>query len=91
MLRVDSISVFYGEVQALWDVSFEVNEGEIVTLVGSNGAGKTTTLKTISGLLPLAAQFSSKVGGSIKPRRIRSSSLALRTFPKAGGCGQDWM
>lgn len=51
MLKVDSISVFYGEVQTLWDVSFEVKAGEIVTLVGSNGAGKTTTLKTVSGLL----------------------------------------
>ena len=51
MLRVESINVFYGEVQALWDVSFEVNAGEIVTLVGSNGAGKTTSLKSISGLL----------------------------------------
>ncbi len=59
MLRVENINVFYGEVQALWDVSFEVNEGEIVTLVGSNGAGKTTTLKTISGILRLR-------GGSIQ-------------------------
>jgi branched-chain amino acid transport system ATP-binding protein len=51
MLRIEEIDVFYGEVQALWDVSFEVGAGEIVTLVGSNGAGKTTALKTISGLL----------------------------------------
>ncbi|MBI4454363.1 MAG: ABC transporter ATP-binding protein [Acidobacteria bacterium] len=51
MLRVEAINVFYGEVQTLWDVSFAVNPGEIVTLVGSNGAGKTTLLKTISGLL----------------------------------------
>jgi branched-chain amino acid transport system ATP-binding protein len=51
MLRIEGIDVFYGEVQALWDVSFEVGAGEIVTLIGSNGAGKTTALKTISGLL----------------------------------------
>ena len=51
MLTVNNINVFYGSVQALWDVSFEVKQGEIVTLVGSNGAGKTTSIKTISGLL----------------------------------------
>lgn len=55
MLKIDAINVFYGQVQALWDVSFRVDEGEIVTLVGSNGAGKTTSLRTISGLLPLAS------------------------------------
>jgi len=52
MLDVKNIDVYYGDAQALWDVSFSVNQGEIVTLVGSNGAGKSTTLKAISGLVP---------------------------------------
>jgi branched-chain amino acid transport system ATP-binding protein len=51
MLEVNHIDVFYGNVQALWDVSFHVAQGEVVTIIGANGAGKTTTLKTISGLL----------------------------------------
>jgi len=51
MLEVNNINVFYGAVQALWDVSLNVEKGEIVGIIGSNGAGKTTTLKTISGLL----------------------------------------
>jgi len=51
MLEVKNIDVFYGDAQALWDVSLTVKEGEIVTLLGANGAGKSTTLRTISGLL----------------------------------------
>ena len=51
MLEVQNINVCYGFVQVLWDISFRVEEGEIVAIVGSNGAGKSTTLKTISGLL----------------------------------------
>ncbi len=51
MLKVEHIDVFYGDLQILWDVSFEVREGEIVVLLGANGAGKSTTLKTISSLL----------------------------------------
>jgi branched-chain amino acid transport system ATP-binding protein len=51
MLKVSHIDVSYGDVQVLWDVSFEVKEKEILVLVGANGAGKSTTLRTISGLL----------------------------------------
>jgi len=51
MLNVSGIDVFYGDLQVLWDVSFEVREKEILVLVGANGAGKSTTLKAISGLL----------------------------------------
>jgi len=51
MLKVIGIDVYYGDLQVLWDVSFEVREGEILVLVGANGAGKSTTLKAISGLL----------------------------------------
>ena len=51
MLKVENINVYYGQIHAIKDVSFEVKEGEIVSLIGANGAGKSTTLKTISGLL----------------------------------------
>ena len=51
MLEVKDIEVYYGMIQALKGISFEVNEGEVIALIGANGAGKTTTLHTITGLL----------------------------------------
>ena len=51
MLKVDDLSVHYGVIQAVKNVSFEVNEGEVVSLIGANGAGKTSILRTISGLV----------------------------------------
>ena len=51
LLKVDNIHVYYGAIHAIKGISFEVNEGEIVTLIGANGAGKSTTLNTIAGLL----------------------------------------
>ncbi len=51
MLKVDNINVYYGAIHAVKDVSFHVEEGEVVTLIGANGAGKSTTLKTVSGML----------------------------------------
>ena len=51
MLKVEDLHVYYGSIHAIKGVSFEVNEGEIVTLIGANGAGKSTTLNTVAGLL----------------------------------------
>ena len=52
MLEVKDLEVYYGMIQAIKGISFEVNEGEIIALIGANGAGKTTTLHTVTGLLP---------------------------------------
>ena len=51
MLRLEAVNVAYGDIQVLWDVSFEARAGEIVSIVGANGAGKTTTVRAISGLI----------------------------------------
>jgi branched-chain amino acid transport system ATP-binding protein len=55
MLNIDNVNAYYGDLQTLWGVSLQVNDGELVALVGPNGAGKTTTLKVITGLLKLAS------------------------------------
>ncbi len=65
MLKVDNINVYYGNIHAIKDVSFEVHDGEIVALIGANGAGKSTSLKTVSGLLPSRTGSISFLGSPI--------------------------
>ncbi|MCC8061292.1 MAG: ABC transporter ATP-binding protein [Clostridiales bacterium] len=55
ILEVKDLEVYYGVIQAIKGISFEVNQGEIIALIGANGAGKTTTLQTITGLIPAKA------------------------------------
>lgn len=77
MLKISQIDVYYGDLQALWNVSLTIGEGEIVTLVGSNGAGKSTLMNTISGLLKIRA-------GSIEFRGIRLDSLPAHSIVERG-------
>ena len=72
MLSVKNINVFYGSIHAIKDVSFHVNEGEIVTLIGANGAGKTTTMHAISGLLKLRSGEIDYCGQVPEGRRVFS-------------------
>ena len=66
LLEVKDLRVNYGNIEALHGISFSVDEGEIVTLIGANGAGKSTTLMTISRQIPHVAELGGKVtGGSI--------------------------
>ena len=66
LLKVNGLKVAYGGIQAVKGASFEVNEGELVSLIGANGAGKTTTLKAITGLQPVGAGDIEFLGRSIK-------------------------
>jgi len=68
LLKVSGLKVAYGGIQAVKGVSFEVREGELVSLIGANGAGKTTTLKAVTGLQPVAAGEVTYLGESIKGR-----------------------
>ncbi len=77
MLEVDAIEVRYGEIVALDGVSFTVDEGEIVTLIGSNGAGKSTSLRSVSGLLRLS-------GGSIRFAGARIDACSPEDIVRMG-------
>ena len=80
MLEIKDIEVYYGVIQAIKGISFEVNEGEIVTLIGANGAGKSTTLNTIAGLLHShtgSVTFLGENLGKVPAHKIVSRGLAL--------------
>ncbi|EIQ7097378.1 ABC transporter ATP-binding protein [Enterococcus faecalis] len=79
MLKIENLSVHYGMIQAVRDVSFEVNRGEIVSLIGANGAGKTTILRTISGLNQPSKGTITFEGSPIQkkaPRRIVAQGIS---------------
>ena len=80
LLQVDNLNVYYGSIHAIKGVSFQVNEGEIVTLIGANGAGKSTTLNTIAGLLKPktgTVTFDGKVISGLPANRIVPLGMAL--------------
>ena len=80
MLEVKNLEVYYGVIQAIKGISFEVNEGEIVTLIGANGAGKSTTLNTISGLLHSKTghiEFMGEPLNHVPSHKVVSKGLAL--------------
>ncbi len=90
MLRVDDIHVYYGNIAAVKGISFEVYQGEIVTLIGGNGAGKSTTMRTVSGLLrPKRGEIhfegqkvSDLKGHEVAARGIAQSPEGRRIFPR---------
>lgn len=84
MLEVKDLQVYYGVIQALKGISFEVNQGEVIALIGANGAGKTTTLQTLTGIIPSkAGKISFEERISQKLRLIRSWRWAWLMFRRA--------
>jgi branched-chain amino acid transport system ATP-binding protein len=90
LLELDDVHTFYGNIEALKGISIEVEEGEIVTLIGSNGAGKSTTLRSISGLTPPrvgSVRFKGKEIGETAPQEIVRLGISLspegrKIFPR---------
>jgi branched-chain amino acid transport system ATP-binding protein len=87
LLKVSALKVSYGGIQAVKGVSFEVRQGELVSLIGANGAGKTTTLKAITGLQPVAAGEIEFMGRSIKGQGAWDLvKQGLVMVPEGRGC-----
>jgi branched-chain amino acid transport system ATP-binding protein len=85
MLKVDNVNTYYEDLQALWDVSLQVNDGELVALIGPNGAGKTTTLKVITGLLKLASGSISFDGHNLGKETVHKIvELGISQVPEGG-------
>src|ERR671936_506617 len=87
MLEVSDVHTFYGNIEALKGISIEVNEGEVVTLIGSNGAGKSTTLRSISGLTPPrqgSIKFNGREIGEMAPQDI--VQLGISQSPEGRHC-----
>ncbi len=89
MLEVTNLSVAYGGLRALTDVSLSVTEGQFVTVVGANGAGKSTLFKTISGVVPAAGGHDHLPGpGSARLPPPAARIWASPTCPRAGRCSR---
>ena len=87
MLKVEDLHVYYGSIHAIKGISFEVEEGEIVTLIGANGAGKSTTLNTVSGLLkPRSGSIEFEGKSIINVPAHKVVYMAWRCARKDAGC-----
>ena len=90
MLKIKNISTYYGNIQALKDISIDVSEGEIITLIGANGAGKSTTLMSLCGIVPIRSgsiEFEGKEISKMSPDKIVSLGISQvpegrRIFPQ---------
>lgn len=90
MLKIKNISTHYGNIQALKDISIEVTEGEIITLIGANGAGKSTTLMSLCGIVPISSgsiEFEGQEISKMNPDKIVSLGISQvpegrRIFPQ---------
>ena len=91
LLEIDSLSAFYGDFQALFDIDFKAEAGKATAIIGANGAGKSTFLRSVSGFQsppPNAIRFDGEAIGGLMPSRVVSKGVALvpegrRLFPSS--------
>ena len=85
MLKIQEVNAYYGDLQAIWGISLQVNEGELVALIGPNGAGKTTTLRLISGLLkPASGEIHFHDHDLAKETPYKIVELGISQVPEGG-------